>query len=252
MRIAEAFAGAAGRAALMPYLMGGYPDVDRSLAIGRAYVAGGADLIELGIPYSDPLADGPVVHAAGTAALAAGVRSDDVLAIGERLAPDVAVVVMTYVNVVLHHGPEAFARRLADSGAAGLLVPDLPVEESAEIAAACAAAGIELAPFAAPTTTDERMAAIGAQARGFVYTVSTVGTTGEREALSVSELVARVKAHTDVPVAVGFGIGTPDQVAAAAAEGADGVIIGSRLVRAAGDGEDVEALVRGFADALAR
>jgi tryptophan synthase alpha chain len=251
-RIADAFASRAGRAAFMPYLMGGFPDLDASRAIGTAYAEGGADLVELGIPYSDPLADGPLIHAAGTAALAAGVRTDDVLGLAEELAERFPVVVMCYANLVLVPGAQRFAERLAAAGVSGLIVPDLPVEEAGEVRAATDAAGLALVPLVAPTTTDERMATIGATARGFVYTVSTVGTTGEREALAdaVGPLMERTRAHTDVPVAVGFGIGTPVQAVEAARAGADGVIVGTRLVRAAGDGEDVRALVAQFTQAL--
>jgi tryptophan synthase alpha chain len=256
-RIAAAFAAAKGRAAFMPYLMGGFPDVATSLAIGEAYVDGGADLIELGVPFSDPLADGPVVHAAGTTALENGTTVDDVLAICERLSARVPVVMMMYANLVLARGPEAFAQRIAARGAAGLIVPDLPLEEADAVLAACDAAGVALVPLVAPTTPDDRMARIGARARGFVYTVSVVGTTGERASLSdtFASLVTRAKASTDVPVALGFGIGNPDQAVQAAAAGADGVIVGSRLVRAAAEADDppaaVRELVSGFTEALA-
>jgi tryptophan synthase alpha chain len=253
-RIADAFSQRAGRAALMPYMMGGYPDLEASQQVARAYADGGADLVELGIPYSDPLADGPVIHAAGTAALAAGIGTDDVLTLAEGLAQRVAVVVMCYANLVIVPGAERFARRLADAGVSGLIVPDLPVEEATDVRAALDAAGLALVPLVAPTTTEERLASIGASANGFVYTVSTVGTTGERDVLAdtVGPLVARVHDATAVPVAVGFGISTPIHAVEAARAGADGVIIGTRLVRAAGEGEDLRALVAQFADALAQ
>jgi tryptophan synthase alpha chain len=239
-RIADAFAGAPGRAALMPYLMGGYPTLEDSLAIGEACVSAGADLLELGMPYSDPLADGPVIHAAGTRALAAGANVAGVLELARGLAPSVPVVLMCYANMVIAPGADAFLARLAQTGACGLIVPDLPLEESAEIRAACETHGLALVPLVAPTTTPERMAAIGEQARGFLYTVSVVGTTGERAApfsLSerFSEILARARASTAVPVALGFGISTPEQARMAADAGADGVIVGTRLVRAAGD-----------------
>jgi tryptophan synthase alpha chain len=252
-RIANAFANAKGRAALMPYLMGGFPDVATSKAIGEAYVDGGADLIELGVPFSDPLADGPVVHAAGTKALENGTTVDDVLGVCEQLSQRVPIIMMMYANLVLAKGPEAFARRIAAHGASGLIVPDLPLEESEAVLAACDAAGVALVPLVAPTTPDDRMARIGARARGFVYTVSVVGTTGERASLSETfgALVARAKASTDVPVALGFGISTPDQAAQAAAAGADGVIVGSRLVRAAAEADDPAASVRAVVEELA-
>jgi tryptophan synthase alpha chain len=241
--IAGAFAGADKRAALMPYLMGGFPDVATSRAIGDACIDAGADLLELGIPFSDPLADGPVIQAAGTAALTAGATTDQVLGVAEALAPRAPVILMTYVNIILARGIERFVRQAADVGAAGLIVPDVPLEENAELLAACDAAGLALVPLVAPTTPPERLARIGAGARGFVYTVSVTGTTGERAGGDASELLARVKAATDVPVALGFGISTPEQAARAADDGADGVIVGSRLVRAAAEADDPAAEV---------
>ncbi len=256
-RIADAFANAKGRAALMPYLMGGFPTVGESLRIGEAYVDGGADLVELGVPFSDPLADGPVIHAAGTEALRSGATVEGVLTVCRALSQRVPVVMMMYANLIFAKGPEAFVAMLADAGASGLIVPDMPLEEGDEVLTACDAAGIALVPLVAPTTPDERLARIGARARGFVYTVSVTGTTGERAALSETygSVIARTKAHTDVPVALGFGIGMPDQADQAAQAGADGVIVGSRLVRAAAEADDpaaaVRELVKGFAEALA-
>ena len=245
-RIASAFQDHTGRAALMPYLMGGHPDVETSKAACLAAAKAGADVIELGVPFSDPLADGPVIHAAGTEALAAGVTPPDVLAICETAAAAVPVVLMVYANVVLAAGLEEYARRAAGAGASGLIVPDLPHDESAELRAACDAHGLALVPLVAPTTTPERLAAIGADARGFVYTVSLMGTTGERSELppGLADTVQRVRGATELPVAVGFGISTPEQ-AGAVAEVADGVIVGSRVVRAAAEGgaEGVSELV---------
>ena len=253
-RIADAFAQRAGRAALMPYLMGGYPDLDGSRDSCAAAAAAGADLIELGVPFSDPLADGPVIHAAGTEALAAGVTPDDVLGVCEVAAARLPVVLMVYANVVLHAGAEVYARRAAAAGAAGLIVPDLSHEEAGELRDACDAAGIELVGLVAPATSEARLAQIGAQARGFVYAVSLAGTTGERSELApeLAGLVARIRASTPKPVAVGFGISTPAQ-ARAVGELADGVIVGSRVVRAAGEGgaRAVGALVAELAAALA-
>jgi tryptophan synthase alpha chain len=253
-RIAAAFAGHGKRAALMPYLMGGYPSIEVSTGAGNAAIDAGADLIELGIPFSDPLADGPAIHAAGTEALAAGVTPGDVLEICSRLAQRVPVLLMVYANVVLIDGAEAFARRAAAGGAAGLIVPDVPQEEAGAIRSACDGAGIALVPLVAPSSSAERVAEIGSAARGFVYAVSLAGTTGERDALppELPQLVERVRAATSVPVAVGFGISKPDQ-AAAVGELADGVIVGSRVVRAAGEGgaDAVGAVVGELAAALA-
>ncbi len=256
-RIAAAFESARAegrRAALMPYLMAGYPDLERSREIARAYVAGGADLIELGIPFSDPLADGPVIHAADVAALAAGANVADALDVVRAVDAHVPVVVMCYANVILARGLERFAELLAEAGASGLIVPDLPLEEAPAIRELLDARGLALVPLVAPTTPEERLARIGAAARGFVYTVSVTGTTGERDEndAALPDILARVRASTAVPVALGFGIGTPAQAAAAAAAGADGVIVGTRLVRAAGEAPgDVRALVAEFAAALA-
>jgi tryptophan synthase alpha chain len=245
-RIAAAFGATEGRAALMPYLMGGFPDLEGSRAIGEAYAEAGADLVELGVPFSDPLADGPVIHAAGTAALAGGATVHDVLDLGRALAESVPVVLMCYANLVLARGVERFADELANRGISGLIVPDLPLEESDGVLAACDAAGIALVPLVAPTTRDDRLARIGGRARGFVYTVSVTGTTGERSDLAADlpGILARTKARTEVPVALGFGIGTPEAAAAAADAGADGVIVGSRLVRAAAEARDPAAAVR--------
>ena len=252
-RIADAFSSHGKRAALMPYLMGGYPSLEVSTDAGLAAIDAGADLIELGVPFSDPLADGPVIHAAAVEALRAGVTPHGVLRVCERLAERVPVVLMVYANTVLAAGPEAFALRAAAAGAAGLIVPDLPFDEADELRAACDAEGLALVPLVAPTTLDERIAAIGADARGFVYTVSLTGTTGERSALppGLEDTVTRVRAATSVPVAVGFGISTPEQ-AGAVGELADGVIVGSRIVRAAGEegAAGVGSVVAGLADGL--
>lgn len=255
-RIAAAFASAAQtgrRAALMPYLMGGYPDFAGSRAIGEAYIDGGADLIELGVPFSDPLADGPVIHAAGVQALRAGATLEGVLDVGATLAEHVPVVAMCYSNLVYRRGLDAFADALVAHGLSGLIVPDLPLEEAPAVLAALDARGLALVPLVAPTTPEARLARIGARARGFLYTVSLTGTTGERKALSagLAGVIARAAARTDVPVAVGFGIATPAQAAEAAEAGAQGVIVGSRLVRAAGEAGDAPAAVRALVAAMA-
>jgi tryptophan synthase alpha chain len=242
--------------ALMPYLMGGYPDLATSREIGLAYADAGADLIELGSPFSDPLADGPVIHAAGTEALAAGATLEAVLDVAGTIAERVPVVLMCYANPILARGLERFADALVGAGVSGLIVPDLPLEESRATREACAQRGLALVPLAAPTTPEDRLAEIGTGASGFLYTVALTGTTGERAAVDggLDAVIARAAASTEVPVAVGFGIATPEQAAAAAAAGADGVIVGSRLVRAAGEAEEPVAaigeLVRTFAAAL--
>ena len=236
-RIAAAFAGHGKRAALMPYLMGGYPDLEESSAAAEAAADAGADLLELGIPFSDPLADGPAIHAAATDALAAGATPHAVLGVCERAAARLPVVLMVYANVVLAGGGEPFVRRAGEAGAAGLIVPDLPHEEAGALRELCDAAGLALVPLVAPTTSEERTKAIAHDARGFVYAVSVTGTTGERESLprDLEATVAAIRAAGELPVAVGFGISTSEQ-AREVADLADGVIVGSRVVRAAGDG----------------
>ncbi|HLH66438.1 MAG TPA: tryptophan synthase subunit alpha [Solirubrobacteraceae bacterium] len=258
-RIAEAFAAAHadGRAAaLMPYMMAGYPDAGTSRAIALAYADAGADLVEVGIPFSDPLADGPVIHAAATAALAAGTTVAGALEVARTIAERVPVVAMCYVNPIIACGPARFVGLLSAAGVSGLIVPDLPLEEASDLRHHCAAAGVAFVPLVAPSTPDARLAAIGEAAAGFLYAVSVTGTTGERAGVGgeLARLLARARARTAVPIAAGFGISTPAQAAAAAAAGADGVIVGSRLVRAAGESQDpagaVRELVAGLAAAL--
>jgi tryptophan synthase alpha chain len=221
----------------MPYLMAGYPDRETSLAVAAAYADSGADLVELGVPFSDPLADGPTIHAAATTALAGGATLETAFEVCSSISARVPVVLMVYANMVLAHGGAVeFARRAATAGAVGAIVPDLPLDEADEVREAFGDAGLALVPLLAPTTAADRRARICAAAQGFVYVVSTVGTTGERRQLpaGLADLVAATKADAEVPVAVGFGIGTPEQVAEVGRV-ADGVIIGSRLVRAAAE-----------------
>ncbi len=222
----------------MPYMMAGFPDHETSLAVAEAYVDSGADLIELGVPFSDPLADGPTIHAAATAALSAGATLETALEVCKSVSDRVPVVLMVYSNMVLAQGgASAFARRAAEAGAAGAIVPDLPLEEATGIREALEAEDLALIPLLAPTTPPDRRARICAAAHGFIYVVSSIGTTGERQQLpsGLADLVAATKADTDLPVAVGFGIGTPEQVAEVS-KLSDGVIVGSRLVRAAAEG----------------
>lgn len=248
-QIAAAFAKARAenRAALMPYMMGGFPDLETSMAIARSYADNGADLIELGIPFSDPLADGPVIHEAAVKALSVGTRLDDVLTICREVSDRVPVVLMVYTNSILGgDGPEAFGSRAVEAGASGVIVPDLPLGEDEAIRSALTAAGLAVVPLLAPTTLGERRAEICEIAAGFVYVVSSVGTTGERSEVPahLQELVEDVDSKSEVPVAVGFGIGSPEH-AATVGQVADGVIIGSKLVRIA-----AEAGPEGAADAV--
>ena len=243
-----------GRAALMPYMMAGFPNREASLAVAAAYADSGADLVELGVPFSDPLADGPTNHAAATTALANGATLATALEVCRSFPDRVPVVLMLYVNMILAHGgPAEFARLALAAGAAGAIVPDLPLGEAEDIREAFDEAGLALVPLVAPTTPAARRAQICAAARGFVYLVSSVGTTGERAEIpaSLAQLVADTKADAEVPVAVGFGIGTPEQ-AAQVGEIADGVIVGSRLVRAVAEADGADGAADAVADFLSR
>ncbi len=222
----------------MPYFMAGYPTVEGSKRAILAAVRAGADLIELGIPFSDPLADGPVIQKAAKVALESGTTTDDVLDLARSVRDecDAPIVLMTYYNPIYRYGLERFAERAAASGAAGLIVPDLPPEESGPLRAAAASRGIDTIFLVAPTSTPKRIAAAAEASTGFVYCVSITGVTGERAHLPADLLnfVGRVKAVAGKPVAVGFGISNADQ-ARHVAEVADGVIIGSAIVRLLGE-----------------
>lgn len=221
---------AEGRTLLVPYVTGGlgssWLDVVRSVA------AAGADAIEVGIPFSDPVMDGATIQEASQRALELGATPAAIIAELGTLDVDVPVVVMTYYNPVQHMGHERFAASLADAGIDGAIVPDLPLDELDGWGTAADAAGVETVLLAAPTTTDERLRRICDRSRGFVYGVALMGVTGERRALAAQagEMGRRCKAVTDLPVLLGVGISTPDQ-AREAAGSADGVIVGSALVR---------------------
>jgi tryptophan synthase alpha chain len=218
-----------GRKLLVPYITGGYPGWDDAI---RAAAANGADAIEIGIPFSDPVMDGPVIQQALQAALDAGTTPISVLAGVPALDVAVPLVVMTYYNLVHHDGHRRFAHRLVEAGVAGCILPDLPLEESEPWCRAADHEGVETVMLAAPTAPDERLPRIAARARGFVYAVGLLGVTGERESLAASAtaLAARVKAVTDVPVLVGVGVSNAEQ-AYQASRVADGVIQGASVVR---------------------
>jgi len=226
---------AQGRCALMPFLMAGDPDLEATKATLLALQAQGADLVELGIPYSDPLADGPVIQAAASRALAAATTPAKVLAMLTSLRGEltIPVVLFTYSNPLLNRGMEAFCRDAAAAGAAGLVVPDLPLEEAEKLSQIAASQGLDLVLLVAPTTPPERMARIHAASRGFTYLVSVTGVTGVRTSLEsrVGPLVAQLKAQGGTPVAVGFGISGPEQARQVRDWGADGAIVGSALVK---------------------
>ena len=252
-RIAAAFARARaeGRAALIPYVVAGYPDADTSFTIALAAADAGADLLEVGLPYSDPLADGATLQRASGIAIGAGATLERSLRLIERIGtarPDLPLVPMGYANQVIGGGDgEAVARRLAAAGAAGLIVADLTPDEGAPFEAVARAAELAVVYLVAPTTSPARRAMIAARTGGFLYCVSLVGVTGARTALpsSVGRLIRDVKAASTVPMAVGFGVSRPAHVRAIAKAGADGVIVASALVDALGpDGRDIEALAQ--------
>lgn len=252
-RIAAAFARAheGGRAALIPYVVAGYPDYEGSFAAACAAIDAGADLLEVGLPYSDPLADGATLQRASQGALAAGATLDHSLALVARVAaarPGVPLIAMGYANQLIGGGDgRNRAVALVAAGAAGVIVADLTPDEGAPFEVVAAEAGLAVVYLVAPTTSPERRAAVAARSGGFLYCVSLVGVTGARTSLpsSARGLVADVRAVSPVPVAVGFGVSKPAHVRALAAAGADGVIVASALVDALGpDGRDVDRMGR--------
>ncbi|WP_301120553.1 tryptophan synthase subunit alpha [Mycolicibacterium fortuitum] len=241
-RLAELFDGcrAEGRAALIGYLPTGFPDVQTSIAAMTAMVESGCDLVEVGVPYSDPGMDGPTIAAATEAALAGGVRVRDTLAAVEAISnAGGRAVVMTYWNPVLRKGVDTFARDLASAGGYGLITPDLIPEEAIDWIAAAEENNLDRIFLVAPSSTPERLAATVNASRGFVYAASTMGVTGARDVVSnaAPELVRRVKEVSDIPVGVGLGVRSGAQAAEIGAY-ADGVIVGSALVSALGEGLD--------------
>lgn len=223
-----------GRAALVGYLPAGFPDVDGGIEAMRAMVAAGCDVIEVGLPYSDPVMDGPTIQAAAQQALEGGVRTRDVLRTVEAVAATgVPTVVMTYWNPVERYGVERFARDLASAGGAGLITPDITPDYGQDWIAAADAHDLDKIFLVAPSSTDERIAMTTAACRGFVYATAVMGVTGARTTTSdlAGPLVARTKATTALPVGVGLGVSNGDQAAELAAY-ADGVIVGSAFVRA--------------------
>ncbi len=245
-QVEQAFdsARAEGRTLLLPYLTAGLPSPDDSVDLFMAMADAGADGFEIGIPYSDPLMDGPTIHEAGLAALAAGATFERSLQIVERVVTrtGLPVFVMTYANPILKRGPEAYAAAVAAAGAGGLIVADLPVDEAERFEGAANRAGLGLVLFVAPTTDDERLSRVIDHRPVFIYGVARLGVTGEQEGIGgqsqLAALSRRVRAATDLPLVAGVGIATP-AMAAEAARHADGVIVGSALVRRVLDAPDV-------------
>ena len=257
-RLSSAFRGP--HAALVAFVTAGDPSAAATPAILDALVAGGADVIELGMPFTDPMADGPAIQAANVRSLAAGTTTADILAIAAGFRarhPSVPLVLMGYGNTMLRRGADWFAAAARDAGVDGVICVDVPPEEDAALGPALRGAGIDLVRLATPTTDAARLPQVLAGASGFLYYVSVAGITGKQQAqqASIEDAVARLKAATDVPVAVGFGVRTPEQ-AAAIARVADGVVVGSAIVEiVAAHGVDaapaVTAYVRTLKDAIA-
>mmetsp|Transcript_1332 Transcript_1332/g.3100 ORF Transcript_1332/g.3100 Transcript_1332/m.3100 type:complete len:329 (-) Transcript_1332:267-1253(-) len=231
--------------AFIPFICAGDPNLDATEKALRILDDAGADVIELGVPYSDPLADGPIIQAAATRALENGTTLGKVLAMLTRVSPDLKapVVLFQYFNPILRKGVEAFVKEIAAAGAKGLLIPDIPLEETYEVSRICKENGVDLVLLSTPTTPIERMTKIAEASNGFIYLVSVTGVTGVRTNVEsrVEELVKALKKVTDKPIAVGFGISKGEQAQQVVSWGADGVIVGSALVRALGESGSPEA-----------
>lgn len=234
---------AAGRAALVPYVTAGFPDAGTTTAFLRGAERAGADMVELGIPWSDPVADGPVIQASTHAALAGGMTLERALALLAGARPALPVVVFSYVNPILAYGPERFARDARAAGAAGVLVVDLPVGSDAVVEDALRSSGLPLVRLVAPTTTPPRLREIAAASEGFLYLLARTGVTGASASLSgaLAARIAQARAVTDLPLAVGFGVSSAAQ-AAELARIADGVVVGSAVVERLESGGAVAAL----------
>jgi tryptophan synthase alpha chain len=247
---------ARGHKALVPFLTAGYPDKETSLRLLVAAVRSGCRVVEVGIPFSDPMADGPVIQAASEQALAHGMTLAHALELVARASAEAPAgyVVMSYLNPILQMGVARFAERAARAGVCGVILPDVPLEESVELRGELARAGITLVYLVAPTSGEDRVAAIARQADGFLYLVSLTGVTGAREGLAagLEDFVARARRASDLPLYVGFGVSTPEQAAAVVCSGADGVIIGSALIRIVRDTPDARAAEAAVSAFLAR
>ncbi len=225
------------RVALIPYLTAGYPTLEEARDVGEAYVAAEADVVEIGVPFSDPLADGPTIQETTTRALQNGADLDYCLELASGFSARVPVVFLVYYNIVFARGVGEFLSEAARAGVSGLVIPDLPVDEAGRLAELSAERGVAFCPLVAPTSADERISRVGELATGFVYCVSVSGVTGAREALppGAVELLRRARGMVEAPVVLGFGIGSVETAAQAARE-ADGIIIGSKLMRLVGEG----------------
>ena len=224
-----------GECALIPFITAGDPDLATTAAALKILDKAGADLIELGVPYSDPLADGPVIQAAATRALARGVKLKDVIEMVAQVSPQIEapIILFTYYNPILNLGIRNFLTQIAAAGVKGLVVPDLPLEEAEELLVPASEIGIEVILLVAPTSSQERIVAIAAKSQGFIYLVSVTGVTGIRSGLDerVGDILAKLRSVTDKPIAIGFGIAAPEHAQQVRAWGADGAIVGSAMVK---------------------
>lgn len=236
--------------ALIAYVCAGDPSAEATREIVHSLVKGGADIVELGLPFSDPVADGPTIQAASTRALEAGMNPDLYFEMAASIDVNVPLVCMTYYNLIYKRGTEKFARDCANSGITGIIVPDLPAEEADELHEACKKHGVDLIFLITPVTTESRMKNTLKRTSGFVYIVSRLGVTGERVdvAESTKEILGRI--HTEVPKAVGFGISNKKQAAEVIKAGADAVIVGSAFVNIIASGDDVNERIEKLASEL--
>ena len=232
--------------ALIPFITAGDPDLETTATALQILDRSGADLIELGVPYSDPLADGPVIQAAATRSLQKGTRLDHVLEVVQSVGPTLRspIILFTYYNPILNRGIEPFLQRIANAGVRGLVVPDLPLEEAESLLKPASTYGIEVTLLIAPTSPKERITAIAQQSQGFIYLVSTTGVTGMRNQLQarVKDLLLELRTVTDKPIGVGFGISQPEHARQAVEWGADAVIVGSAVVKRLAEGTPAQGL----------
>jgi tryptophan synthase alpha chain len=232
--------------ALIPFITAGDPDLETTAAALKVLDRNGADFIELGIPYSDPLADGPIIQAAATRALQRGTRLEPVLQMLQSVSPRLKapIILFTYYNPILNCGIADFLQKIAQAGVKGLVVPDLPIEEADELLQRAAGLGIEVILLVAPTSSKERIAAIAHQSQGFIYLVSVTGVTGARSQLDprIQDLLQNLRSLTDKPIGLGFGISSPEQARQVRDWGADAVIVGSAFVQPLATGTPAEGL----------
>ncbi len=226
--------------ALIPFITAGDPDLETTAKALEILANNGADLIELGVPYSDPLADGPTIQAAATRALHKGVQLEDVLAIVKKVVGkiNIPIILFTYYNPIYYRGIESFLRQVKEAGVSGLVVPDLPLEEAEVLLKPAAEIGIEVTLLIAPTSSQSRIEAIAAKSQGFIYLVSVTGVTGVRTqmATGIEDLLANLHSTTDKPIGVGFGISNPEQAKQVKEWGADAIIVGSAIVKRLAEG----------------